>query len=139
MKKISAIGFTLVLLIIAANSFAQAVKPKEKFFHADKVPSHDLQNGAVKLRAFQGAMTMLVLNEIAKDATVPPHNHPNEQITYVVSGKLQLWVEDREYILGPGDVIVIPSYVEHKATALEETFTVESFSPIRADWQDFAR
>lgn len=138
MRKIIAISL-VVMLLPAAVSLAQVVKPKEKYYHTEKVPTHDLMNGAVKLRAFQGANTMLVLNEIAKDASVPAHNHPNEQITYVVSGKLQFWVEDREYILGPGDLMVVPSYVEHGAKALEETFTVESFSPIRADWQDFAK
>ncbi|MFQ5660395.1 MAG: cupin domain-containing protein [Gammaproteobacteria bacterium] len=139
MKKIIAIILGILLLPIFVESIAQTVPPREKFFHSNEVPTHDLWNGAVRLRAFQGNNTMLVLNEIDKGASAPRHNHPNEQITYVVRGKLQFWVEDREYLLGPGDLLVIPSYVEHGGKALEDTFTIESFSPIRADWQSFAK
>ena len=35
-----------------------------------------------------------------------------------------------------GETLHIPSNVEHSAEALEETFEIDAFSPIRTDWLD---
>jgi quercetin dioxygenase-like cupin family protein len=35
-----------------------------------------------------------------------------------------------------GEVLHIPSWVEHQAEALEDTFELDVFSPIRQDWLD---
>jgi quercetin dioxygenase-like cupin family protein len=35
-----------------------------------------------------------------------------------------------------GEVLHIPSYVQHKAEALEDTLDVDIFSPPRQDWLD---
>ena len=44
----------------------------------------------------------------------PFHCHPEqEEIIYVLSGKLEQWVEQEKRILGPGDVIFLPKGVVH--------------------------
>jgi quercetin dioxygenase-like cupin family protein len=138
MKKLLLITLTTVAITGIYSSWAQVTPPKEQVFNAADLPSHDLWEGAVRLKAFQGAKTALVLNEIDKGSGAPLHNHPNEQITYVVSGKIRATAGGKEYILGPGELIIIPSYMEHSAEALEDSFTIESFSPIRADWKEWA-
>ena len=35
-----------------------------------------------------------------------------------------------------GEVLHIPSWVEHQAEALDDTFELDVFSPIRQDWLD---
>ncbi|RED50467.1 cupin domain-containing protein [Seonamhaeicola aphaedonensis] len=64
-----------------------------------------------------------------------PHNHPHEQITYVASGSLKFFIEDREYTLNEGDVIKIASNLNHSVQTLtEKVKLIDSFSPIRKDF-----
>ncbi len=39
-----------------------------------------------------------------------------------------------EITVREGEVLHIPSSVEHQAEALEDTFELDVFSPIRQDW-----
>lgn len=65
----------------------------------------------------------------------PPHKHQHEQISYVVSGSLKLFIEDREYLLNKGDVFKVESNLNHSVQTLTEHVTlVDSFSPIRKDF-----
>ncbi len=65
----------------------------------------------------------------------PPHNHPHEQITYVASGSLKLFVEDREYLLNEGDVFKIESNLNHAVQTLTENVRlIDSFNPIREEF-----
>ena len=71
---------------------------------------------------------------LQQGAIVPEHSHHNEQITYVLKGKLRFWVGDdfSEMVdVGEGEVLHLPSNVPHKAEALEETLDVDIFSPPR--------
>ena len=82
---------------------------------------------------------MLTHVYLDKGAVVPMHSHENEQITYVISGVLRFWIEneDSEPIdVRAGEVLVLPSWVPHKAIALEDTLDVDIFTPPRQDWLD---
>ena len=48
-------------------------------------------------------------------ATLPVHEHENEQIGFVISGTLTALVEGREYPLRPGDSYAFPSGERHGA------------------------
>ena len=67
---------------------------------------------------------------------VPKHSHVSEQITICMSGSMKFTIGDEEFILRPGELILIPSWVEHSAEAFEDTFEMDIFSPIRRDWLD---
>jgi quercetin dioxygenase-like cupin family protein len=43
-------------------------------------------------------------------------------------------VDGEEIIVKEGEVLHIPSGTPHQAEALEDTFELDVFSPIRADW-----
>ena len=82
---------------------------------------------------------MLTHVYLDKGAVVPMHSHDNEQITYVIRGVLRFWIgdEDSEPIdVKAGEVLVLPSWVPHKAIALEDTLDVDIFTPPRQDWLD---
>jgi quercetin dioxygenase-like cupin family protein len=90
-------------------------------------------------RFVTGEHVMLAQIYLDKGCVVPKHSHENEQITWVVEGRLRLTLgEDEEQVveLGPGDVLHIPPHVPHAAEALEDTLDVDTFSPPRADWID---
>jgi quercetin dioxygenase-like cupin family protein len=71
---------------------------------------------------------------LKKGATVPRHSHMNEQYSWIISGALKFVFEDREILVGEGEVLVIPANVPHSAVALEDTVDVDIFAPRREDW-----
>ena len=79
-----------------------------------------------KVEGEKGAMTFV---EIKKGGVSPYHNHESEQFNYVVKGKYKMRVEDREHIIYPGDIILIPSFIDHNMKALEDSVHIEFFSP----------
>ncbi len=90
-------------------------------------------------RMITGERAMLTHVYLDKGAVVPMHAHDNEQITYVLKGALRFWIEseDSEPIdVREGEVLVLPSWVPHKALALEDTLDVDIFTPPRQDWLD---
>ena len=50
-----------------------------------------------------------------------PHAHPQEQIMYVVSGRLQVEFEDEMAELGPGQAFLAQPNLLHKVTAVDDT------------------
>lgn len=76
-------------------------------------------------------LSQLVLK---KGAAVPRHSHANEQYSWIISGALKFIFDDREILVGAGEVLVIPGNVAHGAVALEDTVDVDIFAPRREDW-----
>jgi len=90
-------------------------------------------------RLITGDRMMLAHVYLKKGCVVPRHSHENEQITYILEGCLRFWIgpEESEVIdVLAGEVLHIPSFVQHKAEALEDTLDVDIFSPPRQDWLD---
>ncbi len=71
---------------------------------------------------------------LKKGAVVPRHSHTNEQYSWIVSGSLKFIFDDREILIGAGDILVIPPNAAHTAVALEDTVDVDIFAPRREDW-----
>jgi quercetin dioxygenase-like cupin family protein len=71
---------------------------------------------------------------LKKGAVVPRHSHANEQYSWIISGALKFVFDDREILVGAGDVLVIPPNAPHSAVALEDTVDVDIFAPRREDW-----
>ena len=71
---------------------------------------------------------------LKKGATVPRHSHMNEQYSWIISGALKFVFDDREILVGAGEVLLIPANVAHSAVALEDTVDVDIFAPRRDDW-----
>jgi quercetin dioxygenase-like cupin family protein len=83
-----------------------------------------------------GEREMVTQIYLKKGALVPLHSHESEQMTYVLQGLLKFLVAGEEVIVREGDILHIPSWAPHQAEALDDTFTLDIFSPIRQDWLD---
>ena len=81
-----------------------------------------------------GDREMLAQTYLKRGAQVPMHSHDSEQMTYVLQGALKFLVGGEEITVREGDVLHIPSGVEHQSEALEDTFELDVFSPPRQDW-----
>ena len=62
------------------------------------------------------------------------HQHYHSQVTYVVSGKFKVTIDDKTTILEGGDSFYIPPNVMHGAVCLESGYLIDTFSPIREDF-----
>ncbi len=73
-------------------------------------------------------------------SVVEAHSHHQEQIGFVYRGELNLTVEDKEYVVGPGDVYLLESNETHggQNRGEEPVEGVDIFSPPRAapNWTD---
>jgi quercetin dioxygenase-like cupin family protein len=81
-----------------------------------------------------GDREMIVQVYVKRGCLVPMHAHESEQMTYVLQGAVKYLVAGEEIVVREGEVLHIPSGVEHQAEALEDTFELDIFSPIRRDW-----
>ena len=81
-----------------------------------------------------GDREMLAQIYLKRGALVPMHEHTSEQMTYVLQGALKVLVGGEETIVREGEVLHIPAGASHQIEALEDTFELDVFSPIREDW-----
>lgn len=63
-----------------------------------------------------------------------PHQHPNEQSGYVISGKYELRIGDEKYELNEGDTYSIPGNQIHSFNVIEGGEVVDVFTPPREDY-----
>ena len=96
--------------------------------------------GGITRQLITSDRMMIAHVRLQKGDEVPQHSHENEQITYILEGALHFWLGpqgDREVTVRAGEVLVIPSQLEHRAVALEETLgrgCIQSAAPGLARW-----
>jgi quercetin dioxygenase-like cupin family protein len=76
---------------------------------------------------------------LEKDSTVPTHHHMNDQVGYVISGKVEMTIGGEARALTQGDSYAIPGGIPHSARALEDSWVIDAFSPPREDYRTEAR
>ncbi|HET7294071.1 MAG TPA: cupin domain-containing protein [Vicinamibacteria bacterium] len=109
-----------------------------RFYRWDEMPKERLTD-YLDRRFLHGERTMLAHIYLKKDCFVPQHQHENEQISYILEGALLFKLGqngEKEQLLKAGDVLVIPSNLPHSALALEDSLSLDVFSPPRQDWID---
>ena len=104
----------------------------------DDVPREEL-NPLLGRRLITGDELMLAHVYLAKGCIVPKHEHVNEQLTYILEGRLRfrLGADGAEVVdVAAGEVLHLPANLPHEAEALEDTLDVDIFHPPRRDWLD---
>jgi quercetin dioxygenase-like cupin family protein len=91
-------------------------------------------NDAISRRYLNGDRVTLARFELKQGGVVPMHVHDNEQVTFVVSGRLRFHMDGREIDVGAGEVFQIPGGLAHEVRVLEDALVVDVFSPVREDW-----
>ena len=80
-------------------------------------------------------MAVIDFHDGPADQPDPPHSHPHEQITYVVSGELLVFIGEERMRLGPGDMFSVPPDVPHSVQVLtDHVRLVDTFHPVREDF-----
>lgn len=86
-----------------------------------------------------GATMYQMRAELAAGSRLPEHQHPQEQITHVLSGRLRLIVAGVAHELTAGDSCSIAANVPHAGEPIEDTRVLDTFSPPREDYLEADR
>ena len=84
-------------------------------------------------KLFHTDQVTLSFVRVEEGAVLPEHAHPQEQITIVQKGKLELTVAGNTTVLEPGGIIHIPSDAMHSGVAHSECEVLDVFHPVRED------
>jgi quercetin dioxygenase-like cupin family protein len=93
--------------------------------------------GRTRYLAFTETLMMVVIDfhDGPTSEPDPPHSHPHEQISYVVSGEINLFLDNKLTRLGPGDMFTVPPNLPHSVQLLtSHVRIVDTFTPIRKDF-----
>ena len=82
-------------------------------------------------RDIKGKKLHLCKFRLKRGLHIKKHNHPNEQITYVIKGSIKMRIGNETMAMKSGDVAYVPSFSDHEIKVLEDTVGIDSFTPIR--------
>ena len=94
------------------------------------IPMFDM----VSRKSYSGKNLTIARVELGQGSTVPEHQHPNEQMTVVLKGKVLFTGEKEGKTATAGDIVYTPSGTLHTVSALEDSVVLDIFSPPRCDW-----
>jgi quercetin dioxygenase-like cupin family protein len=72
--------------------------------------------------------------QLDQGAEVPLHQHSQEQVSLVISGRLRFQIGAETIEAGTGDALAIPADAPHQVWVLERSVVIDTFSPPRADY-----
>jgi quercetin dioxygenase-like cupin family protein len=93
----------------------------------------DLFPGIRRRTLASGEQMMQMLVRLDPGSHVPEHQHPHEQISYILHGRLRFYVAGAPLDLGAGQSLCIPGGTLHAVDTLEEALVLDTFSPPRED------
>jgi quercetin dioxygenase-like cupin family protein len=88
----------------------------------------------ISRRILSGDQGMIVWWSIRAGVHVGPHSHANEQIVWMLTGRMEFRLGTERRICSQGDVVVIPGGTEHEAWFREDTEVIDFFAPPRDDF-----
>ena len=108
-------------------------KPTVRLHRWDEI-ALDKVTEMISRKIVTGEREMVAQIYLKRGALVPMHKHESEQMTYILQGALKFLIDGEDIIVREGEVLHIPPGVEHQAEALEDTFELDVFSPVRQAW-----
>ena len=105
------------------------------FFTVSELPGTEMLPGVVR-RAVYLEHVMITFFDFEPERVLPEHDHPHEQITYVVQGAMEFHLGDETRVLRAGDGVCIPPGVPHGAVILDEpTTALDAGYPPREEYK----
>ena len=75
-----------------------------------------------------------MIAELDAGSVMPAHQHPQEQIVHILSGRMKLIVDGTPHEMKTGDSFYLASNVPHGVETIEETRVLDTFSPPRDEY-----
>ena len=91
-------------------------------------------NDKIERRVISGDQGMIVWWKLKAGARAASHQHPHEQIVWMLKGRMDFRIGSDQRSMIAGDIAVIPGNIEHEGFFPEDTEVVDVFAPPRADF-----
>lgn len=104
------------------------------FVYNNDVQLEDLGDGVSRKIMAYSDKIMSVEVYFEKGAVGPLHNHPHEQLTYVLSGVFEFTIGDQIKVVKAGDALYKEPNVMHGCVCLEKGVLLDNFTPMRKDF-----
>ncbi|MHB8926739.1 MAG: cupin domain-containing protein [Bacillota bacterium] len=105
------------------------------FFKTAQAKAVEMSPGMFRRTLGWGEAMMAARFSYVIGTGAPPHTHPHEQFTYVLSGRCRVRIGDEEQVVAAGEGYLVPGGATHSQEALEPTETVELWSPPRPEFR----
>jgi quercetin dioxygenase-like cupin family protein len=102
--------------------------------YLDNIEAKEIRPGFFG-KMVHGDKSTVAFWEIRKGSVLEQHHHPQEQITHILEGELEMTIGGRQFLFTAGTVHVIPSDIPHSARALTDCKVIDFFSPSRDDYR----
>ena len=97
-------------------------------------PWIDICPGIKRQTVTSGKSMYQMLATLEARSKMPPHQHPQEQIVHILSGRMKLIVDGTAHEMTAGDSFYLASNVPHGVETIEETRVLDTFSPPRDEY-----
>jgi quercetin dioxygenase-like cupin family protein len=91
--------------------------------------------GLIRRTLAQTESIMLCEFTFEAHVEIPIHTHPNQQVGYLVEGRVQMTIDGEKFILIKGDSYSAPANIPHGVYTLEPSIIVDAFFPPREDYK----
>ena len=116
------------------ETVATAEEFKARVIHQPDLPATELVKGS-NSRLVVGEQLMISFLKMDANSYFAPHRHVMEQIMIVLEGYCDEIIEGKLYRVKKGDVIILPSNVEHGAYIRDEDcYAIDIFGSPRGDY-----
>lgn len=73
--------------------------------------------------------------EVTAGSSIPLHQHPHQQSSFVLEGEFGMTVDGETQILTTNNFAIIPGNVVHGGKAITNCKLIDIFSPVREDYR----
>jgi len=98
-----------------------------------EIEREELSPGVARQMLHSDRMTVARIY-LKKGAIVPRHHHENEQVSFVLEGRLRFEFDSEQVVVAAGEAMQIDSGRPHRVEALEDSLALDLFQPVREDW-----
>ncbi|WP_313107698.1 cupin domain-containing protein [Atlantibacter sp.] len=104
------------------------------FISHNETKLEDLGGGVTRrILAHNGKMMAVEVNFL-EGAVGPMHNHPHEQLTYVLSGEFEFTIGDETRRVTAGDTLYKEPHIMHGCVCIQAGTLLDTFTPMREDF-----
>src|SRR5438067_13023257 len=100
----------------------------------DANPWIEICPGIKRQTVVSGQTMYQMLAHLQAGSKMPEHQHPQEQIVHILSGRMKLIVDGAPHELVAGDSFYLASKIPHAVETVEETRVLDTFSPPRHEY-----
>jgi len=112
----------------------QAEAQSPPFVVAKDTSPEDLGGGISRQILGYGPDLMIVRVWFDEGAVGEVHAHPHSQVSYVESGRFEVFIDGEKRVLEASDSFYVAPHLDHGAICLKQGVLIDTFNPLRKDF-----